>query len=86
MKRWHEEVNLMLRRWRQEIKKHTTREGRIVQGCCLQGKGFMRKRRPYGKCAPSQGCNCCDAMRAQVRQEKRRERYAGRMGCREVFG
>jgi hypothetical protein len=61
MRRWHQERDLMLRRWRQEIAKHeaSSDEGYPyaalapvpptgVQGChCYRGMGTMRKRSPW---------------------------------------
>lgn len=57
MKRWHEERELMLRRWRMEVAKH---EGGLTEAMapvpptgeekchCYRGMGTMRKQRPYG--------------------------------------
>jgi hypothetical protein len=56
MRRWHQEREIMLRRWRQELAKH---EGMplarvsvppdvAVDTChCYRGMGFMRKLRPF---------------------------------------
>lgn len=67
MKRWHEEVPLMVRRWRMEIAKHEGMARRSLapvppepddESChCYRGPGFMRKRRPYGCSNPR--CAIC---------------------------
>lgn len=73
MKRWHEERNLMLRRWREEIHNHA--DDRWQKGSyrrapipptvcngdepchCFRGPGFMRKQRPHGCSRPR--CGIC---------------------------
>jgi hypothetical protein len=47
MKRWHEDLPLMLRRWAVEKEKHRF-FGDVGEDChCFRGPGLMRKRRPY---------------------------------------
>ena len=60
MKRWHEELPLMLRRWEVEKAKHaemaewqkppvTKEEYLATEDChCMRGPGTMRKRTPNG--------------------------------------
>lgn len=57
MRRWHQEREIMLRRWRQELAKHEgLRPARVsippdgdAETChCYRGMGFMGKRRPFG--------------------------------------
>lgn len=65
MKRWHEDRELMLRRWREEIAKHEDLNigalGQIppVGGSChcYRGCGTMRKRTVYGCSTPR--CGIC---------------------------
>lgn len=50
MKRWHEELPLMRKRWRSEQEKHRDKTFSVFDSTChcLRGPGFMRKRRPHG--------------------------------------
>lgn len=59
MKRWHEDRDLMLRRWREEIAKHemdiysycslapVPPEADIDSCHCYKGMGFLRKKKPH---------------------------------------
>ncbi len=48
MKRWHDELPLMLRRWRIEKELHRDLTFNILSDChCLRGPGTMRKQRPF---------------------------------------
>ena len=65
MRRWHEELPLMLRRWRDELHKHDLdpapylhayRNGESAQVAichCEKGPGVLRKRDPLGLRPPS---------------------------------
>lgn len=71
MRRWHQERNLMLRRWRQELANHSSEYGQKYAHCylappadangvgchCSRGIGVMRKTRPYGCGNPR--CGIC---------------------------
>jgi hypothetical protein len=48
MRRWHEELPIMLARWRAEQRRHHNPTfGVPDEGChCLKGPGTLRKRRP----------------------------------------
>lgn len=80
MKRFTEERPLMVRRWRDEVEKHRDRvTGEVQSGChCLRGPGFMRKRRPYGRCAPSKHCPSCEIARHEERKAVKRRRAEDR--------
>ena len=84
MQRWHQEKNLMSKRWKEEIESHTDFIFNIVEkGChCLRGKGTMRKRRPYDSCAPNQHCSCCEMEREEQRLNNKRIRREGKLLCR----
>lgn len=82
MKRWHNEITLMERRWHEEVEDHRdTAFGYVHQGChCLRGMGTTRKNRPFASHS-SKTCGMC----AGQRQEKHRVRRAGRyQGKREL--
>lgn len=59
MKRWHDELPLMTKRWLTEQEKHRDRTFNVIDSAChcLRGAGFMRKRRPYGCGRPR--CQLC---------------------------
>ena len=84
MQRWQQERYLMLKRWREEVESHRDLDfGYIEEGChCLRGKGTMRKRRPYDRCAPNQHCACCEMEREENRLKIKRERREGKERCR----
>jgi hypothetical protein len=72
MKRWQEDLPLMLRRWDEEKRKHCE-IGDVGGEChCFRGPGFMRKRRPYGCTRPR--CMLCHAEKLypQARGAKKR--------------
>ena len=68
MRRWHEEMAVMLKRWRAELKRHGYRWGDYVglslggavvcvRSCpCEKGPGHYRKRRPFSH---HDHCECC---------------------------
>jgi hypothetical protein len=72
MRRFHEEIPLMVKRWRKEWEVH----GRDFGKChCGLGKGTMRKHRIYEGHGPNQHCGIC-AIEAETKKlNKRRERY-----------
>jgi len=56
MKRWHEELPMMLSRWRKELRKHGW--PRLEVGWhCGRGPGVARKVRPYA-CNKVRCCFC----------------------------
>jgi hypothetical protein len=74
MRRFQEDIPLMVRRWRQEWAKH----GRDFGKChCGAGMGTMRKHRVYESHAPGK-CHLCAWERADELLERRRERYQAR--------
>lgn len=84
MKRWQQDINLMNKRWKEEIQFHTNETfNKVESNChCLRGMGIMRKRRPYGSCSPNQHCGCCEMERSWHKQEKKKERVQGKLELR----
>jgi len=84
MRRWHEERELMLTRWRQEVAKH--KRGYIFptiavppamgeDDChCFRGMGVLRKRRPLDCGRPR--CGLCHPHKRQSRQRLGQDRAA----------
>lgn len=86
MRRWHQERDLMLRRWRQELAKH---EGfpqmalappslaPSIDCHCSHGIGSMRKRTPYGCGNPRCGiCHWGKIFQPKNRAKERRDAIA----------
>ena len=84
MRRWHEERDLMLRRWRVEIAKHEYfLWGRYSlapippvscdeDDChCYRGPGFLRKRKPYD-CGRAR-CGICHLEKHYPGERRRRD-------------
>lgn len=84
MKRWQEDINIMQRRWREEIESHRHHsQGYVEEGChCLKGMGIMRKHRTYESCAPNQHCGCCEAERSWHKTQNKKERVQGKLELR----
>ena len=82
MRRWHQERDLMLRRWRIEIAKHERGYSHMAlapvppQDCdepchCYRGPGFLRKRRPLDCGRPR--CGVCHFEKIYGRQARANE-------------
>jgi hypothetical protein len=80
MRRWHQEREIMLHRWRQELSKHqglaparvSVPPASASDAChCYCGMGFMRKRRPFGCGRPH--CLLCHRDKLVARAARRRE-------------
>ncbi len=78
MFRWHAERLLMLRRWKQELRKHKSEVqglygGTVEPTChCLRGIGTLRKRKP-GDCGRAQ-CGVCHLNKKWSKGNSRRLR------------
>lgn len=76
MRRWHEEKDLMFRRWKQEMRKHgyDWRNPPVGRDAChcAAGIGSMRKKRPFD-CGVVQ-CSICheDKFLPKARANKKR--------------
>jgi hypothetical protein len=88
MKRWHSEISLMTRRWRQELANHDFEYGQNYPHCylappsdakgischCAHGVGTMRKRTPYGCGNPRCGiCHFSKYFVPKARANKKRK-------------
>lgn len=77
MRRWHQEVEIMSKRWQEEMRNHgydwrnppTDRNA-----ChCVRGVGSMRKRTPHGH---HRHCLMCNGEKYLFKTRRRRESHA----------
>jgi hypothetical protein len=90
MRRWHQEHDLMLRRWRQEIAKHERApRGTLApvppigeEAChCYRGMGTMRTRSPWDCGNPRCGVCHYDKQHPKARHAARRAAIAAELSA-----